>query len=78
MGVDAYRLAPRLGQLKALPDTRVDGLSGNLGVSANQRVDRQMPWAKFVGGEIQGVVVTVEEIEYLDLEQLAAAAMALD
>ena len=53
MGVDAYRLAPRLGQLKALPDTRVDGLSGNLGISANQRVDRQMPWAKFVGGEIQ-------------------------
>ena len=53
MGVDAYRLAPRLGQLKALPDTRVDGLSGNLGISANQRVDRQMPWAKFVGGDIQ-------------------------
>ena len=46
MGVDAYRLAPRLGQLKALPDTRVDGLSGNLGISANQRVDRQMPWAQ--------------------------------
>ena len=53
MGVDAYRLAPRLGQLKALPDTRVDGLSGNLGISGNQRVDRQMPWAKFVGGQVQ-------------------------
>ena len=53
MGVDAYRLAPRLGQLKALPDTRVDGLSGSLGISANQRVDRQLPWAKFVGGDIQ-------------------------
>ncbi len=53
MGVDAYRLAPRLGQLKALPDTRIDGLSGNLGISASQRVDRQMPWAKFVGGDIQ-------------------------
>jgi outer membrane PBP1 activator LpoA protein len=26
MGVDAYRLAPRLGQLKALPDNRVEGL----------------------------------------------------
>jgi outer membrane PBP1 activator LpoA protein len=26
MGVDAYSLAPRLGQLKALPDNRVEGL----------------------------------------------------
>ena len=31
----------------------INGLSGNLGISTNQRVDRQMPWAKFVGGEIQ-------------------------
>ncbi len=53
MGVDAYRLAPRLGQLKALPDSRIDGLSGSLGISANQRVDRQLPWAKFVGGAVQ-------------------------
>ncbi|KAF1011124.1 MAG: Penicillin-binding protein activator LpoA [Pseudomonas fluorescens] len=53
MGVDAYRLAPRLGQLKALPDTRIDGLSGSLGVSAHQRVDRQMPWAQFTNGEIK-------------------------
>ena len=53
MGADAYRLAPRLGQLKALPDTRVDGLSGSLGIGGFQRVDRQMPWAKFVGGDIQ-------------------------
>jgi hypothetical protein len=33
MGVDAYRLAPRLGQLKALPDSRVEGLSGSLGMT---------------------------------------------
>ncbi|MGI9577643.1 MAG: hypothetical protein ACR2OH_05560 [Microthrixaceae bacterium] len=31
---------------------------------------------RFTGGEIQGVVVTVEEIEYIDLEQMAAAALA--
>ncbi|MGL5995042.1 MAG: penicillin-binding protein activator [Pseudomonas proteolytica] len=53
MGVDAYRLAPRLGQLKALPDTRIDGLSGNLGMSPSQRIERQMPWAKFVSGQIE-------------------------
>ena len=53
MGVDAYRLAPRLGQLKALHDTRIDGLSGNLGMSPSQRIERQMPWAKFVSGQIE-------------------------
>ncbi|OYQ08508.1 hypothetical protein B7L09_22665 [Pseudomonas mandelii] len=53
MGVDAYRLAPRLGQLKALPDTRVDGLSGSLGMTQNQRVVRQLPWAQFTNGQVQ-------------------------
>ncbi|WP_434695782.1 penicillin-binding protein activator [Pseudomonas sp. Z1-14] len=53
MGADAYRLAPRLGQLKALPDSRIEGLSGSLAVSPTQRVQRQLPWAQFVNGQVQ-------------------------
>jgi len=53
MGIDAYRLAPRLGQLKALPDTRIDGLSGSLSMSQTQRIERQLPWAKFVDGKVE-------------------------
>jgi outer membrane PBP1 activator LpoA protein len=53
MGVDAYRLAPRLGQLKTLPDSRIEGQSGSLGMTQNQRVVRQMPWAQFVNGQVQ-------------------------
>jgi len=53
MGVDAYSLAPRLGQLKALPDNRVEGLSGSLSMNANQRVERQLPWAEFAGGQVK-------------------------
>ncbi|BAP43549.1 penicillin-binding protein activator [Pseudomonas sp. 21LCFQ02] len=53
MGVDAYRLAPRLTQLKALPDSRLDGLSGSLSLNANRRIERQLPWAEFVNGEVQ-------------------------
>ncbi|SDS08179.1 penicillin-binding protein activator [Pseudomonas fuscovaginae UPB0736] len=53
MGVDAYRLAPRLGQLKALPDSRIDGLSGSLSMDQGQRVERQLPWAQFVNGQVQ-------------------------
>ncbi|WP_063913313.1 penicillin-binding protein activator [Pseudomonas sp. p21] len=53
MGIDAYSLAPRLGQLKALPDNRVLGLSGSLSMNANQRIERQLPWAEFAGGQVQ-------------------------
>ncbi|MFW9267677.1 penicillin-binding protein activator [Pseudomonas sp. NR3] len=53
MGADAYRLAPRLGQLKALPDSRIEGLSGSLAISPTQRVQRQLPWAQFINGQVQ-------------------------
>ncbi|MGH8353522.1 MAG: penicillin-binding protein activator [Pseudomonas sp.] len=53
MGVDAYRLAPRLNQLKALPDSRVDGLSGSLSLNPAQRIERQLPWAEFRNGQVQ-------------------------
>ncbi|GFM53193.1 penicillin-binding protein activator [Pseudomonas cichorii] len=53
MGIDAYRLAPRLGQLKALPESRIDGLSGSLSMSPSRRVERQLPWAEFVDGKVQ-------------------------
>ena len=58
MGVDAYSLAPRLGQLKALPDNRVQGLSGSLSINANQRVERQLPWAEFAGGQVKRLADT--------------------
>ncbi|MFJ2693630.1 penicillin-binding protein activator [Pseudomonas sp. NPDC087336] len=53
MGVDAYRLAPRLGQLKALPDSRIEGQSGSLSMTQTQRVVRELPWAEFVNGQVQ-------------------------
>ncbi|WP_028696608.1 penicillin-binding protein activator [Pseudomonas cremoricolorata] len=53
MGVDAYGLAPRLGQLKALPDSRIEGLSGSLSVNQSQRIERQLPWAEFAGGQVK-------------------------
>ncbi|MES2871004.1 MAG: penicillin-binding protein activator [Pseudomonadota bacterium] len=53
MGIDAYNLTPRLGQMKALPDSQIDGLSGSLRMSPTQRVERQLPWAEFVNGQVQ-------------------------
>lgn len=53
MGADAYRLAPRLNQLLALPDTQLDGLSGVLQLNGDQRIERQLPWAQFRDGKVE-------------------------
>ncbi|MGV8919296.1 MAG: penicillin-binding protein activator [Pseudomonas sp.] len=53
MGIDAYRLAPRLDQLKAMPDSRIDGLTGSLSLGQGQRIERQLPWAQFTSGQVQ-------------------------
>ena len=53
MGADAYLLAPRLGQLVAIPDTRLDGLSGYLSLGDQQRIERALPWARFRDGQVE-------------------------
>ncbi|WP_370600797.1 penicillin-binding protein activator [Pseudomonas nitroreducens] len=53
MGADAYQLAPRLPELKAVPSMQVDGLTGTLSVNAGQRVERHLPWAEFKNGQVQ-------------------------
>ncbi|MHA6492632.1 penicillin-binding protein activator [Pseudomonas borbori] len=59
MGVDAYRLTSRLNQLKALPDTRIEGLSGTLGLNPAQRIERQLPWAQIRDGQLQRLPATL-------------------
>ena len=61
MGADAYLLAPRLNQLLALPETRLDGLSGTLGLTPGQRIERQLPWAEFRDGTVQPLGETLLE-----------------
>ena len=58
MGADAYQLAPRLNQLLALPDTQLDGLSGTLSLTPQQRIERRLPWAEFRDGEVHPLLET--------------------
>jgi len=53
MGADAYLLAPRLNQLLALPETQLDGFSGTLSLTPEQRIERRLPWAEFRDGTVQ-------------------------
>lgn len=52
MGADAYRLAPRIAQLQGTPSLRLEGLSGNLALSADQRVVRSLSWAEYRDGQL--------------------------
>src|SRR5690606_36563102 len=53
MGIDAYLLAPRLSQLKALPETRIQGQTGILGMTEQQRIERELPWAIIQNGRVR-------------------------
>ena len=50
-GVDAYRLVPHLGRLRAQPFASIPGGSGDLSVGEDNRVRRKLVWAHFVDGQ---------------------------
>ena len=57
MGVDAYELALRLPQFQALPDSEMFGATGTLRPSSDGRIQRQLPWARFVNGVPQPILI---------------------
>ena len=46
-GVDAYRLYPRLEQLKKIKQSHFYGVTGRLSVNDNNIIERQQVWAEF-------------------------------
>jgi outer membrane PBP1 activator LpoA protein len=53
MGLDAYRLAPRLEELKQSSQNRFDGATGVLTLGPDLRVRRQLKCAQFEGNTLQ-------------------------
>ena len=56
LGVDAYRLIPRIKQLQELPGTRFFGSTGILSVE-NNVIKRQLMWARFSEGNVISVPI---------------------
>lgn len=50
MGVDAFRLYPRLKQLSALPHSKIFGVTGDLSMDTEGKIHRKMPFAVFKRG----------------------------
>ncbi len=49
-GVDAYRVLPELGRLRANPGAAYEGVTGRLKLDAGNRLVRELAWAQFRGG----------------------------
>lgn len=62
LGVDAYRLYPRLKQLHQVPEARLYGTTGALRLTANRKVEREQMWAQIRGGRARPLPVVVSGI----------------
>ena len=61
LGVDAYRVHPRLGQLLAHPYSRYYGVTGALRIPEDQRIKRGLMWAQFIEGRPEPMPIVVTE-----------------
>ncbi|MEW6353964.1 MAG: penicillin-binding protein activator [Pseudomonadota bacterium] len=50
LGVDAYHVIPHLERLRNSPGERFEGETGGLSVDQDNRIHRQLLWARFAGG----------------------------
>lgn len=53
LGVDSYRLLPRVRQMAILPNTRLFGATGWLTLNEQRRIVRTLRWAKIQQGNIR-------------------------
>jgi len=53
LGVDAFRLYPRLPQLQQIEEARLYGATGALRVRPGGRLERELEWAHFQGGAVR-------------------------
>lgn len=60
LGVDAWRLYPRLQQLKQIPESKLYGSTGVLQLNEANVVTRELMWARFVDGEAVSTPIVME------------------
>ncbi|GAB3092878.1 ABC transporter substrate-binding protein [Aestuariicella hydrocarbonica] len=63
LGVDAFKLYPRLKQLEQSPYTRLYGVTGSLSLNPQRQIEREQVWAQMVNGRarhLPGVIAHTE------------------
>ena len=62
LGVDAFRLYPRLQQLKEVSDTRIFGATGVLRLNPDNVLVRKLMWAQFTDGQVVSRPLVMESL----------------
>ncbi len=55
LGLDAYQLYPKLGQIKALKNSNVQGQTGQLAMDPYGQIMRNLPFAQFIKGQAKKI-----------------------
>ena len=55
LGIDAYQVIPHLQRLAAYEYDRYDGTTGKLSIAGQNRIYRELNWAKFKDGYPQSL-----------------------
>ncbi|MFT7696906.1 MAG: outer membrane PBP1 activator LpoA protein, partial [Reinekea sp.] len=58
LGVDAYRLYPRLPQMSVFNDVRIQGVTGAMTLTKSGRIQRELDWAEVQDGLVRQVPAT--------------------
>lgn len=58
LGVDAYRLYPRLPQMSVFNDVRIQGVTGAMTLTKSGRIQRELDWAEVQDGLVRRVPAT--------------------
>jgi len=61
LGVDAYRLYPRLKQLEQIEGAKFYGCTGALQLLSNRKIEREQVWARIDDGEAEPLPMVVSE-----------------
>ncbi len=56
LGHDAFMVIPEIGQLSALPESAMEGISGLLSMDSYGRIKRQLAWGHYVKGEVKNYI----------------------
>lgn len=79
LGIDSFRLYPRLAQLEQLPDSRLYGRTGNLKLNSRREVERELSLARFVQGRPRPVPLPDHrQLVHLPVDSITAQTDLMD
>jgi len=78
MGVDAYRLYPRLRQLELFPNTQLQGSTGELSMGKDRVVRRQLAWAEFSEGVVKSAPMAMRNDDDSSMQDAIDANLPLE